>query len=108
MALASSNSFLTSSFLVRWYSAIKALMRRTWRFSASCDDDARVGGQGLDLLLDQQVLLLRAQVREIVVPPVDDPGVGLAVVRVDDDVDAPHLGLEDRSTTGPRSSIWMW
>ena len=35
MALASSNSFLTASFFVRWYSAMRALIRRTWRVSAS-------------------------------------------------------------------------
>ena len=46
-----------------------------------------------DPRLDEAVVLGRPQVLEVVVPSVDDPRVGLPVVRVDHDVDAPDVAL---------------
>ena len=67
------------------------------------DDLPRRCRQLGDLALDGLVVLVRAQVREVVIPPMDDPGVGLPVIRVNDDVEAPDLRLRD--TVGDRPEI---
>jgi hypothetical protein len=48
-------------------------------------------------------VLVGADVREVVIPPMDDPGVRLAVVRIRDDVEAPDFRLRD--TVDYRSQV---
>jgi hypothetical protein len=65
-------------------------------------DRPRFGSELLNAALDLLVVVERPPVLEIVVAAMDDPGVRLPVIGVDDDVDAPDLdladGVEDRST----------
>ena len=59
-------------------------------------DDLPSGRRELgDPALDGLVVLVGAQVREVVIPAMDDPRVALAVIRVDDDVDATDLCVRD-------------
>jgi hypothetical protein len=58
------------------------------------DDSAGPFGQVVDLLLDGPVLLRAAHVGKVVVAAEDDARVGLAIVGVDDGVDAADLELQ--------------
>jgi hypothetical protein len=54
------------------------------------EDLVHLGGELLDPLRDEPIVLVRARVRQVVVLAVDDARRGLAVVRVGDDVEPPH------------------
>ena len=93
--LASSNARLALSVFVRWYSRIRPLMRATCFLSFSSMTSRGRGRQLRDPALDGLVVLVGAEVREVVVPAVDDPGVGLTVIGIHDDVDPADLGFGD-------------
>ena len=66
------------------------------------DDLARGRRQLGDPGLDGRVVLESAQVRKVVIVAMDDAGVGLAVIRIDDEVDAADLPLRDTVDDRPK------